>query len=47
MEYVQHLNFVRIVNAAMWFKTFEAFHKAFATYPEKILDKAWKRAKGE
>lgn len=45
MEYKDVLNFARLVNAARWFETFEDFHKSFASYPEKMLIKAWKRAK--
>ena len=46
MTYKEHLDFVRICNSARWFGSFEAFHKSFASYPEKMLIKAWKRAKG-
>lgn len=47
MTYKEHLDFVRICNSAIWFKNFEAFHFAFASYDEKLLIKAWKKAKGE
>lgn len=43
--YKEHLGFAMMVNSARWFKTFETFHKAFATYDEKLLIKAWKKAK--
>lgn len=47
MTYIEHLNFTRIVNSAKWFLTFEAFRRTFGSYPEKLLIKAWKRAKGK
>lgn len=46
ITYKEHLDFVMMVSSARWFKTFEAFHKSFASHDEKLLIKAWKKAKG-
>lgn len=45
MTYKEHLDFVRVRSSARWFKNFDAFHCAFASYDEGLLIKAWKQAK--
>ena len=40
IAYKEHLGFAMVVGSARYCLNFEAFHKAFASYDEKLLIKA-------